>query len=173
MFHTDGEAETYTTREYTYDQVQLDVREQQYITFSVRACKDISVALFADFGDSSSILYRVHIGGWDAEASVIRRSTVPDAPNLVKVTHPPIISCESFRTFWVSWADGLIQMGYGRTVGLDTLMQWREVEELPTVKRASLVSGHKEYDILAEWEVHGEYNVTSDIVRINVVLSDE
>ena len=155
-FHKAEQMETYTTTEYNYDQVWLDVSEQHDLKFLVRVCKDANVGLFTSFEDSESKMYRIIIGGWGNRASAIRGTPVPGATNLVQETTPAILSCESLRPFWISWEGGLIRMGRGSTVGVDTLMQWQDQDTPLTVTGASLASGSGT-GISADWEVYRTY----------------
>ena len=39
---------------------------------------------------------------------------------------PGILSCSEGRWFWVSWRDGLIEVGKGIEPGLDMIMFWQD-----------------------------------------------
>ena len=171
--HTDGKVAAYTTTHYDYDQVWLNVEEQHVLKFSARACRDVNVGLFETFGNSSSAMYRVMIGGWNNEASAIRSTPVAGASDLVKIDRKAILSCNSLRPFWISWEDGLIQVGYGWIIGVGTLMQWQVRGKALTVAGASLVSGYPGTDVSAEWEIYSEYDVAYNIANsICVFLRD-
>ena len=155
--------ETYATTGYSYDQVWLNVSEQHDLKFLVRACSDANIGLFASFGDSMSNMYRIVIGGWRNTASAITSTPVLDAGHLVKEATPEILSWEFLRPFWISWKWGVVQMGRGSTVAVDTLMQWHAPSLHLTVTGASLASGDSGSDNYANWEVYRTYTLTCNI----------
>jgi len=50
---------------------------------------------------------------------------------LVTTTTPKILSIDEYRTFWISWKNGNIEVGYGQSPTLSSgLMQWRNGKTL-------------------------------------------
>ena len=41
---------------------------------------------------------------------------------------PNITSCDEYRSFWISWADGNINVGFGAIVGFSEFMFWQDPE---------------------------------------------
>ena len=170
VFHTAEKVETYTTIEYNFDQVWLDVSEQSNLIFLVRVCQDANVGLFTSFEDSLSSMYRIILGGWDNTDSAIRSTPVPEAVNLVREATPAILSCESFRPFWISWEGGLIQMGQGLRVGVDTLIQWHDQDAPLKITGASLATGKSGVGYYGNWEVYRAYTLTCSVLLVNIII---
>ena len=82
------------------------------LTFSVRSCNDAHVLLSTDATSwrSGTNMYQIVIGGWYNTKSVIRKDT--NGANLVTTHHSKgPMSCGDFRRFYVSWKDGVIEVG--------------------------------------------------------------
>ena len=86
--------------------------ENTRFTFRVRTCEDVGLVLVTSspdgFGRHS---FEVIIGGWGNSESAIKR--VLTWATLVRVPTPQILDCDNFRTFWVSWENGVLEVGVG------------------------------------------------------------
>ncbi|OWF52386.1 uncharacterized protein LOC110447826 [Mizuhopecten yessoensis] len=92
---------------------QYKMGQQTSITFSVKACSDIYVALLSKDTDTCT-MYEVIIGGYGNTISVIRRGK--NRYNYVKKPSSPA-DCNEFRSFIVSWPRGVVSVWYETKVG--------------------------------------------------------
>ena len=100
--------------------------DHDWHSFRVKACNDAFVALMQTPGNRSSNLYEVVLGGWSNQKSAIR--LLKYGVNTVIVDTPNILNCTQWRRFWVSWKDGVIDVGYGPRAGVRKFMSWRDPE---------------------------------------------
>ena len=61
---------------------------------------------------------------------------------------PEILSCDEFRTFWISWDNGLIAIGTGAWVGYTEFISWQDPE--PDGVGYLSISGWSQ---VVEWEM--------------------
>ena len=59
-----------------------------------------------------------------------------------------ITSCDEYRSFWISWADGNINVGIGAIVGYSEFMFWQDPD--PNAVAYLSISG---WDNVADWEI--------------------
>jgi len=64
--------------------------------------------------------YEILIGGWANKQSVIRKSL--QGPAETTVATVDFLSATQFRTFWVQYAKGSIEVGRGTKIGKDKFM---------------------------------------------------
>ncbi|XP_066270898.1 C3 and PZP-like alpha-2-macroglobulin domain-containing protein 8 [Branchiostoma lanceolatum] len=117
-----------TPNKYEYQYVKKPT-ETTIFTFATKASNDVHLSLSARPTDMPS-MYEIVIGGWQNTQSWITRSKQGD--HLVTVPTPEILSWHEFRAFWLSWTDGVIEVGYGIEPTNDSLiMTWVDPEPLP------------------------------------------
>ena len=117
-FSTDGS--------YDYYRYHLVVANKNSLMFSLKACSDGHVGLSEIPGLSSLNMYEVVIGGWTNTKSVIRRARQGKIE--VEAQTPDILSCDLARYFWVTWEDGVIQMGTGGVLLQGTILTFTDPE---------------------------------------------
>ncbi|XP_021353607.1 uncharacterized protein LOC110450424 isoform X1 [Mizuhopecten yessoensis] len=89
------------------------------IVFHVKACSDAHVGLISN----DQRVYEVVIGGWSNTKSVIRTNR-GEKP---KATHNgALLSCSTFRTFYLSWNGGRIILHRNTSNGWDKVMEWQD-----------------------------------------------
>ncbi|XP_060074523.1 C3 and PZP-like alpha-2-macroglobulin domain-containing protein 8 [Ylistrum balloti] len=93
------------------------------ITFSVKACSDIHVALLSrDVGACD--MYEVLIGGYANTLSTIRRGK--NGYNFVTKSSSPA-DCNAFKSFKITWDLGLVTVWYESEIATwHFLMSWRD-----------------------------------------------
>ena len=111
---------TFTTRKIqtpannTYIELELpagtSVSLMTRLAFSVMICTDAHVLLSTDASSwrSGTNMYEIVIAGWSNTRSVIRKAK--QGAEFAKITHSPL-SCGDFRNFYVSWKNGIIEVG--------------------------------------------------------------
>ena len=134
-----------TLPRFGYDQLWIKVKGKSHIAFGVRCCHDALLALAEELGVASNS-YEVCIGGYGNTKSSIRKEI--QKPNDAEVLTPGLMSCNETRFFWVSWANGLIEMGQGLTVGLRRFLYWKDSNPRFNVTAIG-ISGWNQED---EWE---------------------
>ena len=67
---------------------------------------------------------------------------------LIERETPDIVSCNEWRPFWMTWSEGGIYFGKGRTVGSQELFRMT-TEKVGNISGIALRSGHKDG---AHWE---------------------
>ncbi|XP_006818919.1 C3 and PZP-like alpha-2-macroglobulin domain-containing protein 8 [Saccoglossus kowalevskii] len=82
----------------------------EFFTFSTKAKNDVHIALSSLSMDMND-MYEIVLGGWLNTQSWIARSKQGD--HEVAVPSVEILSSDEFRSFWISWRNGTIQVGYG------------------------------------------------------------
>ncbi len=106
QFATDGNGD--------YGQLWITVRHQVYFTFKVQACANISLALSTIPGVVDINTYIVGIGNGPTGIDVIIQR---EGKEVFREAIPNLISCEMLESFWISWAEGIIQLGRGSSYG--------------------------------------------------------
>ncbi len=114
---------------YTYT---LDLNGRQHIRFFVKACHD-AFLLFADkYANTIDINtdhghIEVQFAGMGNAQSVIRTSPMlqHNAFDIWTggVSTPNLLDGSIFNSFWISWQDGVMKVGYGLEINRNTMMQ--------------------------------------------------
>ena len=85
------------------------------LMFSVQACHSAMISLSSVPGSEiSHPEYRITIGGENnMQSSIIRTDMGLEG----RFDTPNILDCDAFKTFWLFWRDGKVQVGEGSTLG--------------------------------------------------------
>jgi hypothetical protein len=83
------------------------------VRFTVAASNDVHVGLSGVSASHLGEKYELVLGGWGNAQSVIRGAN--QGPDLVRVDTPELLCRSEARPFWVSWSDGHLRVGKGRT----------------------------------------------------------
>ena len=116
--------------------------------FRVRSCSLAKLQLWGTPGDSSTLNYEVTIGDKYNDAVTLKRYVGGAVNQTVSADSRRILSCVSFRSFWISWANGKILVGR-YTVGEQVLLDWTDPAPRP-VNALSLSSNDTKG--ITEWE---------------------
>ena len=128
---------------YSYSNIQYRTENRTFVTFRVKATKDAHIGLFDKI--YQYIAYEIVLGAGTNTFSVIRRAhQTDDKAYYVGTT----LNETDFRAFWISWSNGLIQVGFGNIVGHEMFMSWQDPE--PIGIGVVAISGY--YDVGGEWE---------------------
>ena len=119
------------------------------MVFSVKACNDAHLAMAESEAKPNELAYTIQIGNYKNTKSVIRTSKKPGSENKALALTPNILNCDEFRTFWVSWRNGRIQVGRGSVPKQRQFMEWEDPRPLP-VNFFSVSSG---YGSTGEWRI--------------------
>lgn len=96
--------------------------------------------------DDVSHSYEVVIGGWDNSRSVIRATPHGDIEEEAETIG--ILDCDVYKTFWLSWAGGHIEVGTGAEVGSKRFMHWVNPNVQWNVTAVGVSTG---YDREGDW----------------------
>ncbi|XP_056004596.1 C3 and PZP-like alpha-2-macroglobulin domain-containing protein 8 [Ostrea edulis] len=113
------------TNEYIYHYIEdlnAYIRQYNHVIFDVKACNDAHVILSEQHSDVNNS-YEIVIGGWGNTKSVIR-TCKQCQPRTSFIGNP--LSCDSFKSFWISWENGAIRVGRGHIIGHGEFMKWTD-----------------------------------------------
>ena len=138
-----------TDGSYDYYRYHRTVAGENAVVVGIQACSDGHIGLSEVPGLSSLNMYEVVIGGWSNTKSVIRRARQGDIE--VEASTPEILSCNSFKFFWVTWEDGIIEVGAGGIIGQTRLLYFKDPNPY-TVNSITLTTadGHEGAFVYAE-----------------------
>ncbi|XP_078742084.1 C3 and PZP-like alpha-2-macroglobulin domain-containing protein 8 [Lampetra fluviatilis] len=146
-----------TPNKYEYQYVQKPARITHF-ALAVKAHNDARLALAPTHADSPDMLELV-LGGQHNTRSWI--AVGRSGPALASAATPDLLSWDEFRTFWVSWADGLVQVGRGQLPSPETVMvRWQAPRPL-RVNYVGLSTGWGslgEFKIWRKEESDGNHN---------------
>ena len=122
-----------------------------FVNFKLKALTDAYIAL-------SSAHEHIDVGGYTvalgigAEISAIFVGTGSDKREVKATNTAGVLDPNTFQWFWLSWADGLIEVGTGEVKDESTvLVSWNDSNPTP-VQSISVASGFAEADSGAQWE---------------------
>ena len=130
---------------------------KNYLIIRLKAASDGHVLLTDTVGDISRG-YEVIIGGWDNTECAVRHP--PGGEVVFTTSTPGIVSGEEFRTFWVSFSDGLIEMGTGFDVGANRIITWVDENSPITV---TYISFSTSVNVPADWEINQYEGMTHSV----------
>ncbi|XP_067665680.1 uncharacterized protein [Haliotis asinina] len=120
---------TPSTKEYTFKQIPTSTLQSitggtSTVVFLVKTCFDANFALhtFLNMSTDASAMYELSIGGFSNMKSVIRGCWLCSVTD--SHVEPSIVSCNEYRSFWLSWKNGVISVGKGPVAGSQLFMQW-------------------------------------------------
>ena len=125
--------------------------------FRVAACNDAHIALVQNPDDILNNAIEIVLGGWSNAKSAIRSK--PGGPNLVWVNTSYLLECKKMKSFWISWRDGLIQVGKGLPYE-EVFMSWKDNSRRP-VHSLALATG---FGSEGDWQYFKERGTTIDFV---------
>lgn len=114
-----------TPNTYRYRYV-ADVSAITRLTIEIQANNDVHIALSEEDNDLPS-MYEIVIGGWAGTKSAIRREK--QGSSMGSASTPGILSPTEFRGFWLSWKDGMIEVGKAGEGA--PFMTWTDPDPLP------------------------------------------
>ena len=151
LLFTSGEKITYYTGD-VYDVGQLWVEVGASVTwynFRVRACHDAIVYLSHERMAASDSAYEIAIGTKNNLRTQIRRAS--DRQVLADEDTPDIVNCSNYRQFWVSWVEGLLQMGTGGLKDINKVIS-HDTADTRTIRSVAMTGDNLQGDP-ARWEV--------------------
>jgi len=129
--------------DYSYEYVWF-TPISNYLTFKVRTCNDAHVLLASTITDITSNAYEVVLGGYDNTKSDIRQGA--HGPILVQVDTPNICNCDMFLSFWVRWANHVLEIGTG-SVGSHFVLRLEDptMHDIQAISVASWTTATAQY----------------------------
>ena len=101
--------EVFTAGDGKYGRSWTSVMGYDYLTFSVRACADVRLALATVPQTPETAAYHVIIADTSGR-SLIQVDSVSGGEVKAEITISDLLSCDSYREFWVGWANKTIQV---------------------------------------------------------------
>ena len=138
---------------YAYDTVWMTQSFSDSVVFNVWADSDVRVGLTEQVEDTQKG-YEVGFGVDSNKLSFIKYM---DRNTSALVIETQDILKSDRTTLWVSFKDGLIEMGTGGDVGARTLLSWRDNDNPIKVKAISFATGHSYKGTFLVDEFRGEY----------------
>jgi hypothetical protein len=142
--------------------LRLDLSAAKSIVFEAKAERNIFIAL-TQFKDTyaQDKMYEVLIGGFGNTKTQMRRTIYAGAPVLADVSTPSILDPNSFRPFWLSWADGKIRFGKGTVVGEQVVAEYTDPKPIPIYHLA-----------IAGWDVFGTVIIHRESLSVGDSVKD-
>ncbi|KAM9761751.1 C3 and PZP-like alpha-2-macroglobulin domain-containing protein 8 isoform 1-T1 [Menidia menidia] len=110
-----------TPNKYEYQYVKKPTKMTQFVV-AVKTHNDAHFALSASPHDSADMM-EIVLGGRQNTRSWISAGKMGDP--LVSVPTPGILSWDEFRSFWISWRGGALQVGHGlKPSNESVILQW-------------------------------------------------
>ncbi len=95
--------------------------DSHWVILDIQTCYDAFVYLSFTKSLYSESTYKIIIGGWGNSMSIIQNI---DTEQIVEEYLGAVFKCNIVRTFWLSWASGLIRVGFGYVVGESLMMEY-------------------------------------------------
>lgn len=99
----------------------IDMTQRTAITFEVQTCKDAYIGLFKYSPAPNDIVSEIVLGAFNNKISEIRDKM---QGHVHSDYNWKVLDCVRKKPFWISWADGQIQVGTGKSVGTNRIMDW-------------------------------------------------
>ncbi len=103
----------------------MDLRWRSYVRFAVKA--ETSAHLLLSEKPVDTVIYgtdhdymEIILGGAQNSVPAIRIGTMQGTDGIVNT--PNILNSTAFNKFWISWSNGMIQVGQGHEIGHDVFM---------------------------------------------------
>ncbi|XP_061457145.1 C3 and PZP-like alpha-2-macroglobulin domain-containing protein 8 isoform X3 [Rhineura floridana] len=135
-----------TPNEYEYQYVQTPARMVRF-DVAIKAHNNAHIALSSSPHDMAEMM-EIVLGGQQNTKTWICTSKMGEA--VASVESPGILSWDGFRSFWVSWANGIIQVGHGSSaLNESVIVAWAAPQQLE-VKYVGFSTG---------WGSMGEFRI--------------
>nr|XP_033811133.1 C3 and PZP-like alpha-2-macroglobulin domain-containing protein 8 isoform X1 [Geotrypetes seraphini] len=135
-----------TPNKYEFQYVQKTAR-LTYFDVAVKAHNDAHFALSSGPHDMAEMI-EIVIGGQQNMKTWISASKMGEP--VASANTAGILSWDEFRSFWISWKNGIIQVGHGtRPLNESVIVEWAEVRQ-PDVRYIGFSTG---------WGSIGEYKI--------------
>ena len=124
-----------------YDFMHMTVRERPYTIFSAMAPAQAHIALTEVPGVTRYNAYVVLIGAQSNQETWIRKDE--GGSIIASASTPNILDPDNPRTFWISWYDGLLEVGEGDQVGVGRVV-YADIETTFELNSIYISSGYEE-----------------------------
>ena len=127
-----------TTKDYGYNFFWLAGYTSHHVVFRLKAGSDCHIAISQTAGDTSAA-YEIVIGGWYNAISAIREAVMQDVK--AQADTPGILSPNEWRTFWIRWTGGHVEVGKGHDVGNNRFMDWQQTGNIFNITAIGVSTG--------------------------------
>ncbi len=131
----------------------MNLTQRNHIRFAVKAAND-AILLFSE-RQGNTIDYsndhdytQVVIGGAGNSWSRIRVGSMSGSSGTIST--PGILSNSAFKSFWISWNENIMKVGYGFEIGEDIFIQ-RSYPSTTDINMLSLFNG---FGSGGQWEIY-------------------
>ncbi|XP_018112272.1 C3 and PZP-like alpha-2-macroglobulin domain-containing protein 8 [Xenopus laevis] len=135
-----------TPNKFEYQYVQKPQR-MTHFDLTVKAHNDAHIALSSGPHDMAEMI-EIVIGGQQNSRTWISTSKMGDPVSSASTSS--VLSWDEFRAFWISWKNGVIQVGYGIYSSNDSVIVEWTVDKQPDVKFIGFSTG---------WGSMGEFKI--------------
>nr|XP_009861615.2 C3 and PZP-like alpha-2-macroglobulin domain-containing protein 8 [Ciona intestinalis] len=152
-----------TPSSYTFQFVRLPVNMTNF-NFLTKASNNVHITLSSDESTSSDS-YEIVLGGSDNTQSWISRNS----QHLVTAATDQILSGEEYRSFWVTWVGGNIQVGTGiEQTSTSRFMQWREPSQGASISYVGFATSHGAKGEFRLWKKESSGGSFNEIIQLNI-----
>ena len=124
----------------------------EYLLFSVKACKDIQMVFSRVPGVLNDDAYTIILGHDDNTKSTYRKEG-PASPIVQVFNTPNLLDCNSLTVFWILWENTQFRLGTGSVLGQSQVMSYTD----PDQYNLNAVSvGSDEPGAIVEWQFYRE-----------------
>ena len=116
----------------------MTVGSESVLVFTVKVCQDAIVTLQEYPGINHYNSYEVIIGLNNDMTEVLN---TPGGARLAYANTKDILSCNSYRQFWISWEDKLLEIGSGPSPGVSRFLQWDMSSTFYSIRAAAFSTG--------------------------------
>jgi Farnesoic acid 0-methyl transferase len=118
-----------TAGSYIYDIWWFTIPPQLQITFKLTACYDASILLSQMQLATGSKAHEIRLGTyWNTKSSF--HADITDSGYYTEVDTPGILNCDEPRAFWLSFGDGLINIGTGPQIGINSFLSYNSTLDI-------------------------------------------
>ena len=142
-----------------YGTVYMSISDEKVVSFKVKVCQDAIVTLMQYPGIPAYNSYELVIGLNNQLTEVY---DTPGGSRLATASSNSVLSCDSFRDFWISWEDKVLEVGSGPTPGLSRILHWDMTVKYYEVGSVAFSSVGKHN---AHWELRDKTGESSQKTR--------
>ncbi|CAH1779588.1 unnamed protein product [Owenia fusiformis] len=113
---------------FVFEWIEVSLFQKDYFTFEVKAWLEVRLLLSEIYGRSDNKVYEIGLGVRGNQASSI--STIALGSKGVEVPTQSILNGNEYRQFWISWANGNVQVGRGSVRGQNTFMSYQVTQPI-------------------------------------------
>ena len=141
----------FTKNDVSYKSLHRSMVGRNFTTFRVKASSDARIALSNIHGNIQPLAYEVHIGAASNSKTLLLWKV--NGQELAVHETSGILDNSQLKAFWISWQDGVIEVGEGSEPQPDTLLSWTDPKPVQ-IQSIAVATGLESQG--GEWEFDEE-----------------